>query len=167
MCCRVLTSSRYFSFPYHACASSSHITYNYYLTCPITPSATFFGTTGTPRKEQISSIFRRCSTVRSNPSYFQSPTLRAASVSTALYTYKHIPLQYSLFHIISPKILKLSDEISSSAKYARKTYLGRDTSISHHRRPSKSPAHARARHTHLCAESSLRTHKLDFDIQCI
>ena len=67
------------------------------------------------------------------------------------------------------KKLKLSDKISSSTTYAQNV-LGE----SHlHLAPpplqtqgSQSPAHARARHTHLCAESSLRTHNLDFDLLC-
>ena len=94
------------------------------------------------------STSRRCSTVRSNPSYFyfQSPTLRATSVSTALYTYKHVPLRYSLVQIISSKKLKLSDKISSSTTYAQNV-LG-ESHLHLAPPPLQSPAHARARSPH-------------------
>jgi hypothetical protein len=153
MCCRVLTSQ--------VDTSASHTIPCFYqsyhrtiVPLPIpSPSTTFFGTTGTSRKEQTSRIFRRCSTVRSNPSFFQSPTLRAASQACEHYTllHKHISLQ-----CLSPIWFYSSFASAARALLLQKTRkmdLRRATSTSHLRPSSRRRMPALA--THISAPNLL------------
>lgn len=97
--------------------STSYITDNHYLSHhPMLPSRARRVPPATKSRMSCSS----CNTVRSNPTRFQSPTLRAASVSTRLHLlYTHM----SLYNALLPKTFlqqsKLCDKISSSAKNAQ------------------------------------------------